>query len=153
MIEFEYLWKDTYQSHPSNIYGFGLGIEEKPPAVNVNTDILFEGFKSGLKKYNKIWAQVNPNPEMIEINKLVKVSDKKNFVFPTILWARNLFNFAVAYRDNQIERNQLIESMIPFYHARVLSFVNRTETYGVKEAEEYLENINHIFETEKYYLN
>jgi len=63
-----------------------------------------------------------------------------------------VINFAVAYRDNQIDKTQIIESMIPFYHARVLSFVNRTETYGVKEAEEYLENINHIFETEKYYL-
>lgn len=152
MIEFEYLWKDTYESRPSNIYGFGLGIEEKPPAVDVNTDILFEGFVNAMKKYGKTWSEVNPSPEMIEVNKLFKVADKKNFVFPTNLWARILFNFAVAYRDNQIDRKKLIESMIPFYHARVLSFVNKTETYGVKEAEEYLENINHIFETEKYYL-
>ena len=36
--------------------------------------------------------------------------------------------------------------MIPFYHSRVLSFANRTETAGVKEAEEYLENINRIFD-------
>ena len=152
MIEFEYLWKDTYESRPSNIYGFGLGIEEKPPAVDVDTELLFEGFKNGFKKYSKIWSEVNPSPEMIEINKLPKVTDKKNFVFPTNLWARVLFNFAVAYRDNQIDRMQIIESMIPFYHARILSFVNRTETYGVKEAEEYLENINNIFESEKYYL-
>jgi len=152
MIEFEYLWKDTYESRPSNIYGFGLGIEEKPPAVNVDTDLLFEGFKNGMKKYEKIWAEVNPNPEMIEIKKLPKVTNKKNFIFPTNLWARILFNFAVAYRDNEKEKLKIIESMIPFYHARVLSFVNRTETYGVKEAEEYLENINHVFETEKYYL-
>lgn len=152
MIDFEYIWKDTYESRPSNIYGFGLGIEEKPPAVNVDTDLLFEGFKAGTKKYEKVWAEVHPNPVMIEISKLLNISDKRQFVFPTDLWARSLFNFAVAYRDNQIDRNKLIESMIPFYHARVLSFVNRTETFGVKEAEEYLESVNHTFETEKFYL-
>ena len=45
MIDFEFLWKDTYESRPSNIYGFGLGIEEKPPAVAVNTDVLFENLR------------------------------------------------------------------------------------------------------------
>ena len=42
--------------------------------------------------------------------------------------------------------------MIPFYHSRILSYVNKTENAGVKEAEEYLENINRVFESEKYYL-
>jgi hypothetical protein len=42
--------------------------------------------------------------------------------------------------------------MIPFYHSRVLSFANKTESASIKEAEEYLENITRVFEKEKYYL-
>ena len=152
MIDFEYLWKDTYESRPSNIYGFGLGIEEKPPAVNVNTDSLFNGFKKAWAKYGEIWEKIIPSPEFIEINKLKKIENKKQFLFPTELWARLLFSFAVAYRNKSIEKTDIIESMIPFYHARVLSFVNKTESADVKEAEEYLENVNRIFEAEKYYL-
>ena len=68
------------------------------------------------------------------------------------MWARLLFSYAVAYRNKTFNIDKIIESMIPFYHARVLSFVNKTENADVKEAEEYLENVNRIFETEKYYL-
>jgi hypothetical protein len=42
--------------------------------------------------------------------------------------------------------------LIPLYHARVLSFVNKTRNYTAREAEEYLENVLRIFEAEKYYL-
>ena len=152
MIDFEFIWKDTYESRPSNIYGFGLGIEEKPPAVDVNTQILFTGFQEGFDRYGDIWKKIIPGPEYTEILKLQKITDKKRFYYRSDLWARILANFAVAYRNNEINREQLIEAMIPFYHSRVLSFVNRTENAGVKEAEEYLENINRIFENEKYYL-
>jgi len=152
MIDFEFIWKDTFASRPSNIYGFGLGIEEKPPAVNVNTDMLFEGFMDSFDKYGKIWEKIFPPPEFLDLAKLKKIKDKKMFYYRSDLWARVLANFAIAYRDQEINRDELIESMIPFYHSRVLSFVNRTETAGVKEAEEYLENINRVFENEKYYL-
>lgn len=152
MIDFEYLWKDTYDSRPSNIYGFGLGIEEKPPAVNVDTGTLYDSFQASFDTYGKIWDKIIPNTEMIEVKKLKKFKDKHLFRIDTMLWARILFNFAVAYRKAEIDKDKIIESMIPFYHARVLSFVNKTETFGVKEAEEYLENINNVFETEKYFL-
>ena len=88
----------------------------------------------------------------MEIIKLREIKDEKRFYYRSDLWARILANFAVAYRNNEFSREELIESMIPFYHSRVLSFVNRTENAGIKEAEEYLENINRIFENEKYYL-
>jgi hypothetical protein len=42
--------------------------------------------------------------------------------------------------------------MIPLYHSRNLSFINRTEKASIKDAEEYLENVTRIFEKEKYYL-
>ena len=43
-------------------------------------------------------------------------------------------------------------ALVPFYHSRVLSYVNSTADAETREAEEYLENINRIFEAEKYYL-
>lgn len=152
MIDFEFIWKDTFESRPSNIYGFGLGIEEKPPAVNVNTDSLFQSFMDGFKKYGQVWEKIIPTPEYIEIGKLKNVSDKRRFYYHSDLWARILADFAVAYRNNEIDRNIIIEALIPFYHSRILSYVNKTEVAGIKEAEEYLENINRIFENEKYYL-
>ena len=42
--------------------------------------------------------------------------------------------------------------MIPFYHSRILSFVNRTSEMEIKECEEYFEGIMRVFEDEKSYL-
>jgi glycosyltransferase involved in cell wall biosynthesis len=152
IMDFEFIWKDTFASSPSNIYGFGLGVEEKPPTVNVNTDSLFESFVAGFKKYGKIWEKIIPAPEFMQISKLQQVNNKKSFYYSSDLWARVLFSFAIAYKMGEIENDKLIESMIPFYHSRVLSFANKTESASVKEAEEYLENITRVFEKEKYYL-
>lgn len=151
--DFEYIWKDTHQSRPSSIYGFGLGVDEKPTDVTVNSDALFDSFKSGFEKFGEIWDKIIPKPEFIEISRYRKIREKKQFYFPSDLWARILFSFAVAYKNNgEIDRMHMIESMIPFYHSRILSYVNKTEDFNIKEAEEYLENVNRVFEREKYYL-
>jgi len=151
MIDFEYLWQDTTRSWPSSIFGFGLGVDEKPPTVNVNTDALYNSFVSGFEKYRELWKKIIPQPEWIEINK-TKKNAKEQFYYPSDLWARVLFNFAIAYRNNEIPREQIIEAMIPFYHSRILSFVNKTIHMDTKECEEYFESINKVFENEKYYL-
>jgi len=151
MIDFEYLWKDTMESWPSSIFGFGLGVEEKPPNIDVNTDVLQKSFVSGFDKYGELWERFIPQPELIEMKKASKMS-KDQFYYPSDLWARVLFSFAIAYRNNEIEKEKIIEAMIPFYHSRILSFVNKTGHMDIKECEEYFEAINRVFEDEKYYL-
>ncbi|NQU04126.1 MAG: glycosyltransferase [Syntrophaceae bacterium] len=151
MIDFEYLWKDTVESWPSSIFGFGLGVEEKPPSVSVNTAALHKSFTSGFEQYEKVWKKIIPLPELNEIRKIKKMPPEKLY-YSSDLWARILFNFAIAYRNNEISHDQIVESMIPFYHSRILSFVNKTDRMGIKECEEYFESINRVFENEKYYL-
>ncbi len=152
MIEFEYLWKDTYASRPSSIYGFGLGVVEKPPTVKVSTDKLYQSFMKGFKDFEEIWKKIIPLPEFMEVQKFKDSGNKDSFYYSSNLWARILFSFAVAYKNQDFERDKLLEALIPFYHSRVLSFVNRTQEQETRESEEYLENINRIFESEKYYL-
>lgn len=152
MLDYEYLWEDTKESRPSSIYGFGLGVDEKPPAISVNTDILFKNFLSGFDKYGKLWEKIIPLPEYTEIERHRHIKDKNQFYYHSSLWARILFNFAIAYKNNKIDRNKILEALIPFYHSRILSYVNRTKNLDTREAEEYLENIARVFEAEKYYL-
>jgi len=152
MLEFEYLWMDSYESRPSSIYGFGLGVDEKPPEIDVNTEALYKSFTSGLEKYSDICEKVIPLPEYMEIKKYAKIKNKDQFYYHSSLWARILFNFAIAYRNNEIDRTKLLEALIPFYHSRVLTYVNKTKDLETRESEEYLENINRVFESEKYYL-
>jgi len=151
MIDFEYLWKDTIKSWPSSIFGFGLGIEEKPPALSVDTEALYNSFTSSFKRYGEVWEKIFPPSDMAKIEKTKNKSEEK-YYYPSDLWARMLFNYAIAYRNNEIPRKKIIESMIPLYHSRILSFVNKTVHMNTKECEEYFESIVRIMEDEKYYL-
>lgn len=151
MIDFEHLWKDTKESWPSSIFGFGLGVDEKPPDVDVNTEALHNSFVAGFEQYGDIWERIFPKPEMERINNIRDLA-KDQFYYATDLWARILFNFAIAYRNKDIPNEQVIESMVPFYHSRILSFVNKTGPKNTKECEEYFESINRVFEKEKFYL-
>lgn len=152
MIDFEYLWKDTSKSLPSSIFGFGLGIDEKPPAVSLDLDILYDSFVSGFDSYGKEWKKIIPKPEWIEVEKIKKIP-KEKFYYSSDLWARILFSFAIAYRNNQLSRERIIEAMTPFYHSRILSFANITKHKDTRECEEYFEKNVRAFEHEKYYLN
>ncbi len=152
MTEFEYLWKDLGTSRPSAIFGFGLGTSENAPEVDVSTDKLFDSLHDGAEKWGHLWQEILPMPEWTELGKALEIEEEGSFYFHTDLWARILFNFAVAYKHNGRDQNELMEALIPLYHSRVLSFVNKTRSFGVRDTEEYLENIIRIFEGEKYYL-
>ena len=151
MIDLEYFWKDTVESWPSSIFGFGLGAMETPPPVSVDTDALYSSFLKGFDWYGEVWKKIFPKDEFAEIKKTQKIP-KEKFYYRSDLWARILFNYAIAYRNNQIPKEMIIESMIPFYHSRILSFVNKTIHMDTKECEEYFEKIVRVFEQEKPYL-
>ncbi len=151
MIDFEYFWKDLSESRPSNIFGFGLGVDEKPQEVQVDTDALHKSFVQGFDRHGEMWEKIVPLGEFSQIEETLKMA-KADFYYPSDLWARILFNFAIAYRNNEIPHRDIIEAMKPFYHSRILSFVNKTGQMGIKECEEYFEHIVRIFEEEKKYL-
>jgi len=151
MIDFEYLWKDLSESLPSSIFGFGLGVEGKPPEVQVDTEALHKSFTTGFDRFGELWEKIIPSQEMSNFKEACRM-DKDKFYYHSDLWARILFNFAIAYRNNEISRDAIIESMIPFYHSRILSFVNKTGDKGIKGCEEYFEQIVRVFEEEKEYL-
>jgi len=151
MIEYEYIWKDTFGSLPSSIFGFGIGVNEKLPVFNININALYNSFLSGFDKYDVLWEKIISHQEWIELAK-IKNMNKENFYYHSDLWARVLFDFAIAYRNNELPKKKIIDALLPFYHSRLLSFVNKTSNMDTRKCEEYFESIQRTFEAEKYYL-
>jgi hypothetical protein len=63
-----------------------------------------------------------------------------------------IYDFAVAYRDAITDRDLLMDSLIPLYFGRTLSFVKKTEKMTFQQAEEAIEDDCMIFERTKPYL-
>jgi glycosyltransferase involved in cell wall biosynthesis len=150
-VDFEYLWKYSSDSLPTNIFGFGLGVTDEPEPVAVDRDRLLKSFIDGLIKYWKIWSKVIAPLNLDDLNHLQKMSADKIRV-PADLWARILFDYVVAYRDSLADRTVLLNSLIPIYYIRTLAFVNDTKDMNTKEAEDFLEDECRIMEDEIYYL-
>jgi glycosyltransferase involved in cell wall biosynthesis len=151
MRPFDSFWTKVKYSRPTAIFGFGLGEIEMPPKVDVNTQNLLEQFHKGYKEYDEIWKQVLTHDVH---KKLLEIMDMKEaeFNFPTDLWARVLFDMAVSYRDAPVERDLMMDSLIPLYFGRTLSFVKRTKSMSIKQAEEAIEEDCMTFEMTKPYL-
>jgi glycosyltransferase involved in cell wall biosynthesis len=150
-VDFEYLWKYSADSFPTNIFGFGLGVTDEPPPVEVDTERLLKSFIEGVIKYWKVWTKVIAPLNLDDLKSLQKMSADKIRV-PADLWARVLFDYIVAYRDELDERTLLLNSLIPIYYIRTLSFVNDTRGMNTKEAEDLLEDECRVMEDEIYYL-
>ncbi len=152
VVEFEYHWKDVTKSRPSSVFGFGLGAGDQVAPVNVSLDPLFKSFRAGAETHWSLWEKVLSAPVLRQVEALGKIEDAASFGYDTPWWARILFDYIVATRNETAPADELIESLVPFYHSRVLSFVNRTLEMDTREAEEYLENITRTFQQEKSYL-
>ena len=151
MKEFAPFWLKVKYSRPTAIYGFGLGETEMPPEVSVNRENLLNQFHEGFGKYSGIWKTILTSDVY---QKLLEIKDmrEQEFNFPTDLWARLLFDTAASYGEVGIDEDDTMDSLIPLYFGRTLSFVRRTEKMSIKQAEEAIEDDCTTFEMAKPYL-
>ena len=150
-VDFEYLWKYSSESHPTNIFGFGLGVKEDPPVVGVDSENLFKSFSEGRRKFSEKWKKIIAPLNMADLDQVLNIRVNEVRI-PADLWARILFDYIVAFRDELVERPILLKSLIPIYYIRTLGFVNETREMDTKEAEDFLEVECRIMEEEIYYL-
>ncbi len=144
-------WRRVKWSKPTSIYGFSLGETELPPPVKLNEDQLLAGFRLGGEVHSATWRRVLPPDQM---NKLLEIAalPSEEFDFPTQVWAKLLYDFAVAYAREEVPRPDLLNSLIPLYYGKTFSFVRKTAKMSVQQAEEFIENECMVFEETKPYL-
>lgn len=151
MTHFDSFWLKVKYSRPTAIFGFGLGETEMPPEIKVDTERLRNKFHEGFDKFGDIWEQILSKDVY---RKLLEIRDmsEEHFNFPVDLWARLLFDIAISYRDNVIDRDIMMESLIPLYFGKTLSFVKKTKRMSIAQAEAVIEDECMVFETTKPYL-
>lgn len=150
MKSFESNWLKVKYSRPTAIYGFGLGETESPPKVDVDTDKLLNNFHDGFGQYDNIWKNILSRDVYLKLYEIREMK-KDVFAFPTDLWARVLYDWAIAYRDAE-NTDLLMDSLIPLYFGKTLSFVKKTEKMTIQQAEAAIEDDCMIFESTKPYL-
>ncbi|MFY9398372.1 MAG: glycosyl transferase, partial [Desulfomonilia bacterium] len=144
-------WQYTKWSKPTAIYGFGLGEVEMPPPVAVDKDKLCHRFHEGFHTNWDIYRSIFSSENLQKVREVASLS-MEHFEMPVTVWAKILFDFALAYHNKLLESTRVIEVLIPLYYGMTLSFVNKTQGMSIQQAEEFLEDMCLIFEQTKPYL-
>lgn len=144
-------WREVKWSRPTAVYGFGLGEVEIPPEVSVNVKGLSEKFTRGMRDSWDLYRECLSQETFAKMEEVAE-APLDGFEFPPALWAQVLYDFAFAYSRELAPRDRLLNSLIPLYNGRTLSFVLETEPMNTQQVEELIEDQCLQFEKTKRYL-
>jgi glycosyltransferase involved in cell wall biosynthesis len=151
MEPFQDTWKNVQWSKPTPIFGFGLGETDMPPPVQVNEERLYSEFVGGFQKNEALYRQVLQEDVFGKVKEIAGLS-YEHFELPSNLWAKIVFDFALAFYQPGAVRDALVESFVPLYFGRTGSYVRSTQGIQLRAVEDYIEEQCLVFEETKPYL-
>lgn len=111
---------------------------------------LVENYRVAFNNLREIWSLVLPPQSLLALKKL-SASSPETFHFSPSLWARTVYDFALAFHLRTLNRGHLLGSLTPLYLAWVASFLRSSDS-GEIGGSELLELTAHAFDQEKPYL-
>ncbi|MGH8437035.1 MAG: hypothetical protein ACRERX_21825 [Pseudomonas sp.] len=122
-----------------------------PEAAPADARRALDAFRLGQRNLADIWAAVLPPGALLELNKLARRPDAE-FCFPDALWARIVYDFAIAHRTRVMNRDHLLSAFTPLYSGWLGGFIEEMQTAGEAEVDARIEKLCLQYEAEKPYL-
>ena len=111
---------------------------------------LMEGYRIAFNNLREIWSLVLPPQSLLALKKL-SASSPESFVYPPSLWARTVYDFALAFHLRTLNRGHLLGALTPLYLAWVASFL-QSSAGDAHVGSGLLEATATAFEQEKPYI-
>ena len=142
--KYENMWSGLTQKKEIPVLGKTVQVESED--ITVNTDILFEKFEKGMKEYGVIYNRILGEENY---NKLKNLTNKEQYYISPIVWTHIVYDYIRAFKS---EGKSIIETLLPLYFGKILSFVNETSNMDTKNAEKLILDQSNIFWNERDYL-
>ncbi len=120
-----------------------------PPRADLG--FLFSAFRLGQSELAPIWSLVLPPATLLALRRCA-TCPLEGFQLEDRLWARVVYDFAVAWFAKVMDRRQLLASMTPLYRGWVASFLRDARDLDETATEARVEALCRAFEQEKRYL-
>ena len=133
-----------------DLFGFRFDVGLDP--IDVNVDRMLHLVQRGCKDLREVWQLAMQPATFREITALGHGAASTTFHLPDELWARLVYDFALAWRRRALDRGHLLRSLTPLYMGRVASFVIDTRSLVSAEVEERMECLCRAYEDLKPYL-
>jgi len=143
------VWQKVRGSEPVELSG-SVPVTD-PGTAPIDVKRALDGFRLGQDNLRDIWGLVLPPLTLLELKKLARQQDAA-FRFPDALWARILYDFALAYRVRTLNRDHLLAAFTPLYLGWLGSFVSEEGASDARALESRIEQLCLRYESEKPYL-
>jgi glucosylglycerate synthase len=156
-------WLRVEGSHDVPVYGFERFADPPPLAVDVAR--LLESFSRGRVSVGDAWERLLAPEQLAAVMRLAHEAgegvdaasradtpttiDDVAFAFPDEVWARTIYDMAIAARDRVMPMDRLVAALVPLYFGRVASLVIETREMTTDAAEAVVERQARAFEVAK----
>jgi len=145
---YESVWRHTHGSEAVPMFGFPFEVSGEPIAVNVER--MMKGFVQGVTDLRDIYQTFLSHGTLSGLADCAAARD--DFHFPDGLWVHLIYEFAAAWHARKLDREHLLQSLVPLYLGRTASFVLEVRESSAREVEQRIEQLCEVFEGEKPYL-
>lgn len=136
---------------PTPVPAIGDAVALKDDATGLDTTRLVESFALGTRELQEIWGLILPPTTLFELRKLSRLAAEQ-FRMPDDLWARIVYDFALAHRLRTINRDHLLKSMTPLYLGWVASYAHDLQRDSALGPDQRLERLASAFDAGKPYF-
>ena len=145
------IWQRVRGSQPTVLSGTDMTATSGDVATDAVPDPhpMVEAFQLAQRNLQDVWSLILPPVTLLELKKLSR-QPVESFHMADALWARIVYDFALAYRLRTLSRGHLLGAMAPLYLGWVGSRVLEVE--GLASVEERQEQLERTFEENKPYL-
>jgi hypothetical protein len=142
-------WLSWSDSQPVATFGpdHELSLDGIPPSQ----EKIFELFRSGVGELEPILASILAQDTHAQI-KAIALSDRSKFHFPLELWVKTVYEFAASYHHTVLNRDHLVQALVPLYRGRLFSFLLEHADSATELMETQSEALCQEFERQKPYL-
>jgi hypothetical protein len=142
-------WQRVRGSSSVPTRGEHLALPQESAPLDMNR--MVETFQLGVRDLQEIWGLVLPPATLLELRKLSRLLPEQ-VSMPDDLWARIVYDFALAHRLRTVNPDHLLQSMTPLYLAWVASYAREMETADSAAVEARIERLSLAYEAAKPYL-
>jgi hypothetical protein len=142
-------WLDCERSESVQTFGPEHELSSEP--TDLDPHRIFEMFRNGVAELGPILSSILDPETHAEIKNIVAYEESK-FRFPTDLWVRILYDFAASYHHAVMNRDHLVQALVPLYRGMTFSFLMEYSDSSATEMEAVSESLCGEFERQKAYL-
>ena len=142
-------WLD--RDGPQPIPTFGPDHELLPDEPPANIEKIFDLFRSGVNELNPILTSILSADTFGQI-KVIAGLEPGKFRFAMELWVKVLYEFAAAYHRAILNRDHLVQALVPLYRGQLYSYLQEYGQASPESMEVAAEALCCEFERQKPYL-